>query len=807
MQRLTILICFLLLQFLAKGDELLSKIKFGGPTDSLSSEWINSSTLLKDSETGILFSRTDSSHTYGLGFKGAFPQNCLSKSLTVSIHAKVRFASINSEYAIAMSVAHSDSTIIWDSKDVKVSKFDKWTAVNVEFQIPASFVVDANSLFVYGYNKNGKSICDLYDLEISLYEHESESFLPAVNLFADKGKNLNYIKITNGEKFSVLLDSINRKVKIISAQGDSLYSDLGFYLEYLKKQSGKKSKIILLDHFDRFSVEGNDNRIKLHLFYKSKVANLNVLIDVDNITGYVSIKPDLVFKSDLFLKRAALIFRYNVDLEKVYCKNGDIDSVTFRNEYWLEKEGLMLKGKSIDFLSYRNQSSSSMQLCTKEKYLLFNLDYELDHPFLHYPMMKKSLMIYKNRSAIHYKIGQTLSGNLKFNSVEKNKTITRVMKNPNGFLSSLIWTEHADFSDIKIQRALNFGSERIHSSDSAIGGFVGHGIPVTKSVFYDNPTNLKNSEKDIRFPENSLSIKGSSEFAEFLNQLKGKNHEICLHTPDPFTTNRVFAESAMEYMQQNFGTVNWIDHGYDNRKESNREDIVCSGLDSTSDFFMADLWKKYRVNYFWNDFYEDVDLYSKATYYSFLTTPYSGWDEAYPTPEYFKNPIDKSFISWRTTFTLDPADGSLWNYYFNTFRLNDFVNSRGNCVLHCYPARVDSTTGFYSYSENTIVVNPEFDSMLERLYDYSNQGKIWLTTVKEMLDYRLQLDNVVVQTGQGNSMFVYNNSDKAISGLSLITDANAISAGEKNIRIKKEGNQLIAIIDLAPREKLFLELK
>ena len=171
-----------------------------------------------------------------------------------------------------------------------------------------------------------------------------------------------------------------------------------------------------------------------------------------------------------------------------------------------------------------------------------------------------------------------------------------------------------------------------------------------------------------------------------------------------------------------------------------------------------------------------------------------------------RNPLDRNFISWRTTFTLDPADGSLWNYYFNEQRLNDLVQSRGNCILHCYPARVDSTTGFYSYSGNTIVVNPEFDIILKRLKEYGDQGKIWLTTVKEMLDYRLKLESVVVEAGRSNSMIVFNNSDVAISGLSLVTEAKGISAGEKNVRIKDIGNERIVILDLAPHEKLILQL-
>ena len=807
MQKLSILIIFLGIQLLAKGDEPLSILKYDFSSGKKPSHWINENSLRIDTASGIRFSRTDSSNIYGLGYKGPFFQNCLNKSLTVSIQAKVRFASEKSEFGIAMSVANADSTIIWDSKNVQVKKVKEWTDIKFEFQIPGSFVIDQNTFIVYGFNRNGKDICDIYELEISIYEHKSKSFLPAISLFSQDKVNTGFLKINDGEIFSLLLDTINNKVKILSSQKDSLISDLVFYIEYLKKQNGKKSNQVILDRFDRFSVQGNNNRIKLSLGYDSKVAVLNILIDVDNISGSVNIKSELVFKTDLYLKQAALVLQYNVEVKKVYRHNAEIDSIVFKNEYWLEKEGILFKGNRSDFLTYRNLESSSMQVSTKDNFLLLNLDYELDHPMLHFPLMKKSKSVFINKSTIYYHFGQVLSGSIKIRSVEEDRKMIRVLKNPNGFTSSMVWTEHADFSDLRIQRALNFGSELINSADSATGGFVGNRIPVTKSVFYDNPTNLKNSERDFRFPENSLSIKGSPKFVELLQQLKNKGHEICLHTPDPFTTTRELAQSSMDYMQKNFGSVNWIDHGYDNGTLSNREDIVCSGLDSTSEIYMGDLWRKYDIKYFWNDFYEDSKLYSNTSFHSFFTIPYSGWDDSYPAPEYFRNPINKDFISWRTTFTLDPSDGNLWDYFFSPLRLNDLVKSGGNCILHCYPARVDSTTGFYSYADKTIVVNPEFEIILGRLKVYNSENKIWLTTVKDLLDYRLLLEKIYVEPGKGSSVIVFNNNNVSVEGFSFVCQSDKVFAGEKNMRIKKLGEDFVITIDLAAKEKLVIEVK
>ncbi len=159
--------------------------------------------------------------------------------------------------------------------------------------------------------------------------------------------------------------------------------------------------------------------------------------------------------------------------------------------------------KSINYLIYRNQLGTSLQLtgllsCT----LLLNLDLNLDHPMLHFPPLKEEFCSYRNRSNEYYKKGHELKGGLKFRTVEKNQEILRVLKNPNGYLASMIWTEHADFSDIRIQRVTSiFEEKNIHAADSAVGRFIGHGIPVTKSVFYDNFTPFKKCREGRTFSQ------------------------------------------------------------------------------------------------------------------------------------------------------------------------------------------------------------------------------------------------------------------------------------------------------------------
>ena len=52
-------------------------------------------------------------------------------------------------------------------------------------------------------------------------------------------------------------------------------------------------------------------------------------------------------------------------------------------------------------------------------------------------------------------------------------------------------------------------------------------------------------------------------------------------------------------MKTRFGTTTWIDHGMFSGT-GNRQSFVCDGLDPASEYYVADLWEKYKTQYFWN---------------------------------------------------------------------------------------------------------------------------------------------------------------------------------------------------------------
>lgn len=72
--------------------------------------------------------------------------------------------------------------------------------------------------------------------------------------------------------------------------------------------------------------------------------------------------------------------------------------------------------------------------------------------------------------------------------------------------------------------------------DSAIGGFVGHGHVVTKSIFFANPRDYQNQvvrDGSQQALGPMLALNGDPEFGRLLDTLAARGHEVCLHAAAP----------------------------------------------------------------------------------------------------------------------------------------------------------------------------------------------------------------------------------------------------------------------------------
>lgn len=784
-------------------------LRISNMLDSVSNNfpWINQSeTIIRDTITGNYYSSTNSIKQFGLGYKGFFPLICRNKNLHISFNEQIRTNIIGNEFFMVINISMGDSVIVWESKNIssKILEPNTWTEIKEEIEIPSTLTGEKYIFAVYLWNKDGKSIVDIDDFKIDFKEKEFPSFLPKG--FIKIESNGSWKNLLTNSNYSFFYNEDARQLRVLNAKGDTLINSLALFSEWFdlinnKSQQFWNNKIVLRK--DSATEEGN----YIIFSVNDDVVHSEITI-LAGIHNNLSFNIRSVVLRSITLFRHSLVVGFSLPLSGVYKKSTLIDTTNFKNEYWLDKEGFSLSNGQSTLVLYRPQDVSSIQLDVKKSLAIINLDYSADHPLLHFPLLQKNENKMEDRSASYYTKGSIIKSSFTFYAVKPKFKIAQLLTNPYGYLSSFIWTEHADYTDLRTHKAVYFGSEKIDQVNNAIGGFLKYSIPVTKSIFYSNPDKIDNSDKAGFMTGPIANYKETPGFRDFLKLLDESGMEICLHTPDHLTSERKLLSEALDVTKREFFPSTWIDHGYDNSEQSNRENLVCDGADINSKWYAADLWKKYGIKYFWNSYYEDSNVYNEYSFNSFFSVPYSGWDEAMPTPLYWRNKTRTSdIIHWRTTSTLDPKDGSLWSYFFNDLRLTDLVNNRNNIIVHSYPARIDSTNGFYTIKDGLAFANEEFNQALSKLSSYRMQEKIWLTTIRDMLDYRTSLENISYEILSDGSVRLYNSGRAMIRGLTFSTFATSVKAGSKEIFKKNTGNELIFWFDIAPEEYVNLVLK
>ena len=766
--------------------------EFSDLEGELSLHWMNSSTLIQGfAHSGTTFSRVDSLHCFGIGYENTFSPLVSRKNLYIHVNAFFRTSTAEQSYVMVFMISLKDSVVYWSSSDIQIKKTkDEWTSLDFERTLPSNITLPDYNFKVYIWNPNCRGAIDADDFKIDFFETSFPGFLPEAFDLSVNNKS-QWTEVGSSPFVKVMHEEQHGNLCLLNVNGDTLIKKLAIVTQWKK---GMESSV-QTDYTSSFKLI-NDSSTKEYRLIRFKSisdvfeSEVTLLLskDVPNLTFEIH----TTFLQNIWLDRQALLSSFQIPFAEIIQATGIRQNDYLEKEYWIGKQGFSISSSTANISVYHPKKLSSIELNTVDKYALFNFDFSKDHPLLHFPLLKQSKGKSDDYSCSVYKKGDDLNANFTF-YFGKVVTLPVISSFPLGYESAMIWTEHADFADMRTHKAVYFGSESIDNPEKSTGGFLKHGIPVTKSVFYANPEKQLNREKHAGFTGEVSNYLTTPGYSVFLKQLDESGIEICLHTPDPFTTTRIRLDEACGVMKKEFASVTWIDHGYDNEKKSNREDLNCDGLESTSPSYAADLWKKNGIRYVWNSFYEDAQTDPRQSFYSFFPKPYPGFGQQFPRPVYWQHPTrSNDLYHWRTTSTVDPPDGNLWNYLFSEERLNDLCAQRYTEIIHCYPARVDSTNGFYSITDGNIQVNQDFDKTLRRLAGYRDNGRIWLSTIRSYMEYQEALDLLDYTFQKDGSIVLTNNSMMAIHGLTLLIDLEYYSLDSISpMEIKKKDDQMM----------------
>ena len=757
--------------------------------------WSYRACEMKDSNANNYFSRTDKNSPYGVSYKSRFNKNVLNKNIKIVIEAKVRMSDKSNKASFGISINFKDSMLHWLGIDIAkhISDNNKWILISDTVQLPRSIVDSTNTITIFLWNVDGKGTVDADDIHIKFIQNKMPTFLPEINPtenIAIKGEQL-----FKNNFYSLFYDKNSGTISLCNSNGDKLINSFIYHLQYKMNQRDTSIRKFSNAHFAYTSQKNNSFYFEI----KSEATTVVLAIQA-KMNHEIVFTTETTYNKDIAIVRESVIANYVKEIKEVYKKNRQLDTSNFQEEYWLANEGFRIGEESNSLIAYHLPQISSLQLSTQKKQVFFNLDYNFDHLRMVFPLMIDSAIknVKIDVSCNSYSKGEIATRGFSLFIGSKPIAIARFMKNPFGYLSTFIFTEHADFSDIKTQRAITYGAEYITKYEDAIGGFAKYKIPLTKSVFYCNPQKINNHTFNAKFNTEICTIKSNPDFYTLLKELNANGSDICLHTPEEYTTNEQTLKEALAFLKLHFSSVTWIDHGYDNSLKNNREDIVCDAFNTSSKYYVQSLFKNNQVKYFWNCYNEESALLGKYYFDNAIREPYYGYGDFAPLPDYCTHFVNhENVITWQASSLLQPKDAGTWSYYFNKNRFQDFINNYQVYIGHCYPARVDSSTGFYDRNEkNKFVINPNFNKLLRTLSEYKKSGNINVTTIRDFLNYNTSIENIDYKIIDTKNIHLTNKNKFVIRGLTLITNANKVIVNGNTVNQKKDGNNIIFWFDL-----------
>lgn len=715
----------------------------------------------------------------------------------LSIDMMLRSDSLK-ETVFVLSIIKDEKTILWKkfplNRNFYVSD-NQWHAKNLSIKIPNDFL--KNSIIKCYFLNTEKEEFYVDDLSFKIEYFDLPDFLNEIEVqqypeYLYNTSNHDFINILYSKKERNIIladDEFRIMTKPLSIVNSFVYE--GDTIDYQSDRwkmisDGSKSDT------SYYVFKNEDEFFSYHLKIESRDAD-------PNADFYLTMKA----KKDVNIVKSSLLMSFRYDDFIIYRKNMYVDSLDYQDVYYLDKEGFSLVCHDKQLNLYHPDKVSSIQIDTRNSDVFINMDYHYDHLLGHYQLMDTSnYCIDKSMTFMQKK--STLSSKFSLSLTEKSE-LPRIMPVMDAYESAVIFTEHADWADIKTHRATYFGREDIADADSAVGGFVYYDVPITKSVFYNNPDSVTNLEKNAAFPGLHSTVMTDSLLFDFLKQLDDKGFDICLHTPEQYTSDRDNLDESLSFMKEHFASPSWIDHGYNNSSTNNREDLICDGLDSLSPYYVYDLWKEHGVSYPFNPTYEEMMVFHEYFFENQLMQPYPGFGDALPLPKTMSLPNYPDILLWTTFSTMEPNSNWAWGFFFSQDNLDKIVDFRNVYITHCYPPWVTLERGYWEIKDGTIFAKKGFDEALKKIAELKDQHLMLPTTIADYMRYQEQLRKLEYRVNADGVVSLVNHNDVIIKGLSLIcTEEMKIENKEYKMKKTKSGDEWIISFDILPFEEVFV---
>ena len=723
---------------------------------------------------------------YAFGFDLDINDAIGNSNALISIDMKVKSDSrLNSVFAI--SIERDGKNILWKSFPLSngFAIGNQWYDNAFSMSLPNDILKDSKFNCYVMNNENESFVIDDFCLNIKYFN--IPTYLNDVKEYGIPKKLKN---IFNTKSVNILYSEKEGQIVFADENDNVLTKPLSLFYFLIVDNDTIKIQTSEFKYQDSLLI-AHSSQLTAKLAISSEEANSNVNFNLET-----------TYNEDVKVLKSSLIIPFLNDDFAVYRRNPFVDTCDYQNVYYLDREGFSLVFGDKQLNLYHPDDVSSIQLDVKNATAHINADYYYDHLLMRYELLDTA-DYYIDNSSTYMKKNSSQNSSFVISLTDKI-TLPRIMPIFDGYESAFIWTEHADWADIKTHRATYFGSEDVTNIEDATAGFAYYDIPVTKSVFYHNPDSVTNLEKNPDFPGLHSTIKTDDSFFDFLKQLRDNGFDICLHTPEQYTSTDEYLAEALSFMKEHFASPSWIDHGYNNSASNNREDLICDGLDSTSSYYVYELWKENGVKFPFNATYEEMNPrpFVDFVFDNELMRPYPGYGDAMPLPKVGHHPSYPDILLWSTPYTIEPGENWGWDYYVSQQYLDKIVDFRYVFITHFYAPWVEQRRGFWDIKDGKRVAKEGLNNALKRISDMRDEHLMLPTTIADYMTYQQQLAHLEYRIMQDGSVMLKNNNNETIKGLSLISVKEMSLDNEKSFNKRKthSGDEWIIWFDIAPNE-------
>jgi hypothetical protein len=318
-----------------------------------------------------------------------------------------------------------------------------------------------------------------------------------------------------------------------------------------------------------------------------------------------------------------------------------------------------------------------------------------------------------------------------------------------GRRAAVVFSDHADQTSAATFDVLLHGAGP-RAPGAPAGGFLGRGLPLTKALFWRNEPGLEQLE--------------SAAVRRLAAELRAGGGEIALHSATPEIDARARTEEALRSLRD-LEPRTWIDH----QPPTNCEAFSNRGWRSDPEHGIVDLLAAAGIRYVWAPGGEPK--------------PKDHFNLLRPGEPATRTPF---FYPWAAPTREGRAAGlhlfrSAWAYIdrprflqmMSPARLDRLVDERGVAILHTYleairpGRRLRPRDLMHRDAAGVVTLDAGFDAVLRDLAARQQDGRLWVTTVRDLGDQLRAVAGLEVRYDRDGTAWVRNRGDATVRGVTL----------------------------------------